>query len=136
MHHEYHADDASVVEGIATQLAMYLDCARQLTAMLDQENQLLLFEHTEGLALRDVARQQLKHSLYKRVETLARIVTRCIDAGDDAAIDTLQEAIEPIEDFKRSLKLNSVLLEVSMERQERRMRHLITLVESKIASTE
>lgn len=136
MDQQFPADEGDVVEGIARQLAMYIDCARQLTAMLDQENQLLLFEHTETLALRDTARQQHKVTLYRRVETLARIVTRSIESEDTDAIDMLQDAIEPIEDFKRSLKLNSVLLEVSMERQERRIRHLMEMVETKIASTE
>jgi len=136
MYHESHADNDNVVEGITRQLGMYLDCARQLTAMLDQENQLLLFEHTETLALRDSAHQDMKHTLYKRVETLARIVTRSIEAGDSDALEVLQEAIEPIEDFKRSLRLNSVMLEVSMDRQERRMRKLMEMVETRISSAE
>ena len=123
-------NEPEVVEGIERHLSMYLDAMRQLTALLDTENQLLLFESGEGRVLGDEPAQANKQALYVRVETLARIVTRTMQSGSEEDIAIIQQAQVPIETFRRSLRLNSVLLGVCIERQERRMRRIMRSIDA------
>ena len=64
-----------------------------------------------------------------RVETLARIVTRTLQAGPEEDVIAIRATLVPIESFRRSLRLNSALLEVCIERQERRTRRIMKLIE-------
>jgi len=128
-------DAANSVEGIERHLALYLDTARQLTAILDQENQLLLFEAGEAQVLGDEARQAAKRALYVRIETLARIVARTMEVGSDEEVTVIRAALAPIEHFRRSLRLNSVLLDVCIERQERRMQRVLRMIEKSTESS-
>lgn len=123
------SEDIDSVEGIERHLELYLETTRKLTKMLDEENHLLLFEAGEEKVLEDVKRQEEKQALYGRVETLARIVTRTIQTGNEDDVNAIREAMLPIENFRRSLRLNSALLEVCIERQERRMRRIMKLIE-------
>ena len=124
------SQEPDVVEGIERHLALYLETTRKLTAILDQENQLLLFESGENQVLRDVERQEAKQALYARVETLARIVTRTLQIGSEEDVAAIRTALMPIENFRRSLRLNSVLLEVCIERQERRMHRIMRMIDA------
>jgi len=117
------------VEGIERHLELYLETTKKLTAILDQENHLLLFESGESKVLNDEKRQEEKQALFGRVETLARIVTRTLEAGRESDVIAIRAAYAPIEGFRRSLRLNSALLEVSIERQERRMKRIMKLIE-------
>lgn len=118
-----------VVEGIERHLALYLETTHKLTVMLDHENQQLLFESGEAQILRDTARQEAKQALYNRVETLARIVSRTLEVGTAEEIAAIRTALEPVEGFRRSLRLNSALLEVCIERQERRMERIMQVID-------
>lgn len=122
-------EQANVVQGIGRHLALYLEATRKLTVILDHENQLLLFESGEAEVLRDAKRQASKHALYTRVETLARIVTRTLEVGSPEEVAMIRDALQPAEGFRRSLRLNSALLEVCIERQERRMRRIMRMIE-------
>lgn len=124
------AEQSNVVEGIAKHLALYLETTRKLTAILDHENQMLLFEAGEAQILRDATRQAAKQALYTRVETLARIVTRTLEVGTEEEVAIIRDALQPVESFRRSLRLNSALLEVCIERQERRMRRIMRMIEN------
>lgn len=123
------SEGANVVQGIGRHLALYVETTRKLTTILDHENQLLLFESGEAEVLRDAKRQATKQSLYARVETLARIVTRTLEVGSEEEITMIRNALQPVEGFRRSLRLNSALLEVCIERQERRMRRIMRMIE-------
>jgi hypothetical protein len=123
-------DESNVVEGIDRHLELYLETTRKLTAILDHENQMLLFEEGETQVLRDGAKQAAKQALYARVETLARIVTRTLEVGNPAEVSKIRDALLPVEGFRRSLRLNSALLEVCIERQERRMRRIMRMIET------
>lgn len=122
--------DDDAVAGIEQHLALYLEATAKLTLILDQENQLLLFESGEAKVLRDSGRQEEKQALYARVETLARIVTRTLQSGVENDVAAIRAALVPIESFRRSLRLNSVLLEVCIERQERRMQRIMRLIDT------
>jgi hypothetical protein len=117
------------VEGIARQLALYLQAMQQLSAILDRENQLLLFERGEVEVLRDHARQEAKHALYARVETLARIVTRTLQYGSRKEALMIRDALRPLDSFRRTLRLNSALLEVCMERQQKRFKRIMDTIQ-------
>lgn len=117
------------VEQIAGHLEGYLQMTGRLTALLDEENQLLLFETGELKILEDKKRQQEKQALYAQVETLARIVTHTIQSGRAEDVEAIRSVMLPLESFRRSLRLNSALLEVNIERQERRLRRITTLIE-------
>lgn len=117
------------VEGIERHLELYLETTKKLTALLDQENQMLLLESGESKVLNDDKRQEEKQSLYGRVETLARIVTRTLETGREKDVAAIRAALKPIEGFRRSLRLNSALLEVTIERQEQRMQRIMKLIE-------
>lgn len=121
--------EKDVVQGIVVQLAMYLESIIKLTAILDQENMQLLFEETEANALRNDGRQEAKQALFARVETLARIVTRTLKEGTSEDVQYIRAATQPVERFRRSLKLNSVLLELSIERNARRMERIMDVIE-------
>ena len=121
---------AQVVEGIEHHLERYLTATRSLTAALDQENQLLMFESGEMEILQDAGRQHTKQALYARVETLGRIVVHTLQTGSAEDVATIRASSMPIENFRRSLRLNSVLLEVCMERQERRMARIMQCIET------
>ena len=123
-------EEPDAVEGIERHLALYLDTTHQLTALLDEENHLLMFESGEAQVLNDQARQVTKQAYFVRVETLARIVTRTLERGSPMDIEAIRDALMPIENFRRSLRLNSVLLEVCIERQERRMRRIMRMIET------
>lgn len=118
------------VEGIARHLEMYLEATRALTVLLDEENHLLLFEDGEPKVLHDTQRQERKQVLYGRIETLARIVTQTLQSGNEGDIASIRSALEPIESFRRSLRLNSALLEVCIERQERRLKRVMQLIDA------
>jgi predicted DNA-binding ribbon-helix-helix protein len=124
------SDEIDSVEGIERHLELYLETTLKLTALLDQENHLLLFEDGESKVLSDEKRQQEKQALYARVETLARIVTRTLQTGSEQDVEAIRTALVPIEGFRRSLRLNSALLEVCIERQERRMRRVMKLIDT------
>ncbi len=128
-------NDLDSVEGIERHLEMYLETTRKLTTLLDQENQMLLFEASESKVLSDEKRQQEKQALYARVETLARIVTRTLQSGSEEDVNAIRAALVPIETFRRSLRLNSALIEVCIERQERRMQRIMKLIEDTDSST-
>ncbi len=128
-------NDLDSVEGIERHLEMYLETTRKLTTLLDQENQMLLFEASESKVLSDEKRQQEKQALYARVETLARIVTRTLQSGSEEDVNAIRAALVPIETFRRSLRLNSALIEVCIERQERRMQRIMELIEDTDSST-
>ena len=121
---------SSSVEGIERHLEMYLEAARNLTALLDEENHLLLFEDGESKVLNNLERQKEKQALYARIETLAHIVTQTLQNGSDDDVTTIRTALDPIESFRRSLRLNSALLEVCIERQERRMQRVMKLIDT------
>jgi len=123
------SEQPNVVEGIGRHLALYLETTRKLTTILDHENQMLLFEAGEAQILRDAARQTAKQALYSRVETLARNVTRTLEVGSEEEVAAIRDALQPVESFRRSLRLNSALLEVCIERQERRMRRIMRMIE-------
>lgn len=117
------------VEGIERHLELYLETTKKLTAILDQENHMLLFESGESKVLNDEKRQEEKQALFGRVETLARIVTRTLETGRERDVIAIRASHAPIEGFRRSLRLNSALLEVTIERQERRMKRIMKLIE-------
>lgn len=121
-----------VVQGIAVQLTMYVDAIRKLTAILDQENTLLMFEENETQVLRNALRQELKQTLYKRVDNLARIVTRTLEVGTHEEIRLINRELKPLDNFRRSLRLNTVLLEMTMERQQRRMQRIIEAIDGRV----
>lgn len=123
-------EELDSIAGMTQHLERYLETTVELTAMLDEENRLLLFEEGEARVLSDDARQKQKQGLYARVETLASIVTRTLESGKEEDVFAVQAALVPIENFRRSLRLNSALLEVCIERQERRMRRVMKLIES------
>lgn len=118
-----------VVQGIAIQVEMYLEALEKLSAFLDQENVLLMFEENEAQVLRNEQRQRVKDALYKRIDSLARIVTRTLEVGSHEEIRTISRITRPVETFRRSLRLNTVLLEMAMERQQRRMQRIISAIE-------
>lgn len=122
----------SVVQGIAVQLRMYVDAIRKLTTILDQENSLLMFEENETQVLRNALRQELKQTLYKRVDNLARIVTRTLEVGSHEEIRLINRELKPLDEFRRTLRLNTVLLEMTMERQQRRMQRIIEAIDGKV----
>lgn len=124
--------DDSVVQGIAVQLRMYVDAIRKLTVILDQENALLMFEENEAQVLRNALRQELKQTLYKRVDNLARIVTRTLEVGSHEEIRLINRELKPLDDFRRTLRLNTVLLEITLERQQRRMQRIIEAIDGKV----
>lgn len=121
-----------VVQGIAVQLTMYVDAIRKLTTILDQENTLLMFEENETQVLRNALRQELKQTLYKRVDNLARIVTRTLEVGTHEEIRLINRELKPLDNFRRSLRLNTVLLEMTMERQQRRMQRIIEAIDGRV----
>jgi hypothetical protein len=123
-------NETNSVEGIAHHLEMYLETTRALTTLLDEENHLLLFEDGESKVLNDAERQKAKQALYVEVETLARVVTSTLQAGSEEDVTAIRAALGPIEGFRRSLRLNSALLEVCIERQERRMRRVMKLIDT------
>lgn len=123
-------NDTNNVEGIAHHLEMYLETTRALTTLLDEENHLLLFEDGESKVLNDAERQKAKQALYVEVETLARVVTLTLQTGSEEDVTAIRAALVPIEGFRRSLRLNSALLEVCIERQERRMRRVMKLIDT------
>ena len=118
------------VESIDQHLERYLDASSKLTALLDEENHLLLFEDGESKVLNNADRQQEKQTLYVRIETLARIVTQTLQTGSEEDIEAIRGALVPMENFRRSLRLNSALLEVCIERQERRMQRVMKVIDS------
>lgn len=118
-----------VVHGVAIQVAMYLEALEKLTLLLDQENALLMFEESESQVLRNEQRQKVKDALYKRIDSLARIVTRTLQVGSHEEIRTISRITLPVETFRRSLRLNTVLLEMTIERQQRRMQRIISAIE-------
>ena len=118
------------VESIEQHLERYLDASSRLTALLDEENHLLLFEDGESKVLNNADRQQEKQTLYARIETLARIVTQTLQTGSEEDINAIRGALVPMENFRRSLRLNSALLEVCIERQERRMQRVMKMIDS------
>lgn len=123
-----------VVEGIATHLALYLRAVEQLTALLNRENTLLLYAAGEIEVLRNHAAQEAKHALYARVETLARILTQTLKHGAPEDAATIRGALGPLTMFRRSLRLNSVLLEIGMQRRSRRLARIMEAVASQEAT--
>jgi hypothetical protein len=118
-----------VIEGIARQLHMYITAIQQLVLLLDKENRLLLFDGSALDILRNQPHQEVKHALFSRVETLARIVTRTLQHGSPDDIETIKNTLLPLDSFRRSLRLNSALLEACMERQERRLQRIMEMIE-------
>lgn len=118
----------SHVNDINDHLLHCADMMRALTDILDQENGMMLFEGREHLILRDTARQELKHKLYAKFESLARIIINTARTGGISDRSVAHEVAEPVNAFRRALRINTLLLETYLERQEARLEGILSLI--------
>ncbi len=106
---------------------------QELTAILDHENAMMLFEGGEHIILRDTARQETKHALYAKFETMARVIIGIAKSGGITDRAIAHEVAAPIVAFRRSLRINTLLLETYLERQEARLEGILALISNDIA---
>ena len=119
-----------MVIGIESHLRTIIVVIDQLRTMINSENNRILFDGQAVLVLNDDVLQEKKLHLYRRFETLARIITRIAKYEKVTDRELAKTVIRGILEVRRIVMINNILMQNHIEQRHKLIASIMAGIEA------